>query len=286
VIRGAAANPAVGASGGHTIASVRLRLAVIVALPAVLLAGCGGSSTGQKGGSVRLSVKIDSGLHSTHLRFTLRCRPVGGDMTNREALCRMIAEHPEAMLYPPEPRSYCVGGPTIPVVTVRGTLGGREVSTGGMIGCDWPGGESSAAFWAAAERPGDLVFVDARLHCDEDPALLRRPIRWARVRECQATQPRWVVPRSTLPLVLDHSLGTISLFEPKAKIEARFGEGRPLRMRGSRWTYYPRASVAVLYGPSSTGPIAGFLETTSTRYRTDAGLGVGSTLTELHRHCR
>jgi hypothetical protein len=268
--------------------SVTSRLSVFATLVTVLLVGCGGSSVRKGSGPVRLSVKIDSGLpdHRTRLRFTIRCNPTGGDMPNRETLCRMIAAHPEAMLYPPRPRSLCAGGPSIPVVTVTGRIGDRAGSTGGMIGCGWPGGQSSGAFWAAVERPGDLAVISVRLHCDEDKALVHRPIDLDRVRACLATEPHWAKPRSHLHLVLDHSFGAISLSESKTKIEARFGEGQPLRMRGAQWTYYPKAAVAVLYVPTLRGLIAGFLETTSSRYRTDSGTGVGSTFADLRRHVR
>src|SRR3989442_2365270 len=82
----------------------------IAEVVAGLLAGCGSSST------VRLSVRIVSGFGAQLRRqdFTLRCNPTGGDTPNRITLCRMIAAHPQAMLQPGRPRSFCLGGQGIP----------------------------------------------------------------------------------------------------------------------------------------------------------------------------
>lgn len=173
--------------------SNRATAIAIAAASAGLLAGCGSSH------AVRLSVRIDSGFgaqaRSQHV--TLRCNPTGGDMPNRITLCRMIAAHPKAMLHPDRPRSGCIGGnPSTPRVTVTGTALGRDVSLAGSPMCDWPGGVSALAYWAAADArlpAADathyLQVASVRLHCDEDEALLKPHVPWARVRACLSAQP-------------------------------------------------------------------------------------------------
>lgn len=168
-----------------------LRLIVIGSSLVLLLAGCGGST------ATHLSVRIDSGFgaQARHQRFTLRCNPTGGDIPHRAALCRMIAGHSKAMLYPDTSRSSCLGSVGGPSVTVTGTALGRDVSFTRRPMCDWPGGVSTFAYWAAAdpsaaEATHYLRVANVRLRCDEDAALLRPPIPWARVRACLSAQPK------------------------------------------------------------------------------------------------
>jgi hypothetical protein len=104
-------------------------------------------------------------------------------MPSREALCTMIAEHPEAMLFRHRTRSSCLGGIGQPDVTVSGRYHGTKVRADVEL-CEWPGGVAGAAYWAAADSPRDLRSVSAHLHCDDDPRLQRVPIRWAAVRAC------------------------------------------------------------------------------------------------------
>ena len=165
----------------------------LVFLAAIGLVGCG---DGKAGRSVALSVRITSGIapEVAILRYTLRCDPTGGDMPNRTALCRMIAVHPKAMLYPGQVLSPCVGGVSTPQISVSGTWRGRSVhNDAGAPMCYWPGGGVSAlAYWAAAEAPQYLSVAALRLHCDEDPSLQKTPIPWARVRACLlALPPQW-----------------------------------------------------------------------------------------------
>jgi hypothetical protein len=168
-----------------------LRLIVGSSL-ALLLAGCGGND------AVRLSVRIDSGFgaqaHRHH--FTLRCNPTGGDIPNRITLCRMIDAHPQAMLFPDEPRSSCVGGLGRAQVTVTGTARGGAVSFVRSPMCEWPGGVSALAYAAAADPlalGADarhlLRVASVRLRCDEDATLLRLPTPWSRVHACLSAQP-------------------------------------------------------------------------------------------------
>ncbi len=148
-------------------------------LAAVLLTACGnGANTGAV-----ISIRIQNGPDALDRRFTLRCNPTGGDMPNRTALCRMIAKHPQAMLYPGDEQSVCIGGIGIPPsVSVSGTWRGRHVRRSHRVMCEWPGGAGALAYWAAAVSPRYLPVAAVRLHCDEDPSLQTTPI-WASVPE-------------------------------------------------------------------------------------------------------
>jgi hypothetical protein len=173
---------------------------VVASSLALLLVGCGGTTD-----AVRLSIRIDSGFGAQvrHQQFTLRCHPTGGDIPNRVTLCRMIDAHPQAMLFPDEPRSFCIGGLGRAQVTVKGTARGGDVSFARSPMCEWPGGVSALAYVAAADARalGDdachlLPVASARLRCDEDAALLRQPTPWSRVRACLSAQPRAERPSS------------------------------------------------------------------------------------------
>jgi hypothetical protein len=140
-------------------------------------------------------VRIASGVGSSgeDQRFTLRCDPTGGDMPNRAALCKLIAEHPVAMLTPGQMRSTCDGGVGAPPsVTVAGTRGGHRVGFGARVMCEWPGGEAALAYWAAADIPRYLALAKLRVPCDDNLALQAAPIRWTRVRACiDKVPPHW-----------------------------------------------------------------------------------------------
>lgn len=169
----------------------RLALTMCGAAGVMLLAGCGhahmrGAEHFRPSKTVLL-VRIASGVgrDMKDERFTLRCDPTGGEMPNRAALCKMISEHPAAMLDPGRARSTCVGGMGVPPsVSVSGRSRGRPVKVTARVSCDWPGGEGALAFWAAADMPHVLPVAALRLHCDDDADLQKTPIRWARVRAC------------------------------------------------------------------------------------------------------
>ena len=141
-----------------------------------------------------LSLRITSGFgaDAKDHRFSLRCFPTAGDMPNREALCRMIGEHPRAMLDPGPKHSTCVGGPSLPAVAVAGRWRGRNVHFDARANCDWPGGEAALAYWAAVEMPHSLPVASIRLGCDDNAELQKQPIPWSRVRACLHKVPaRW-----------------------------------------------------------------------------------------------
>ena len=138
-----------------------------------------------------VSVRVTSGFGPTlkDERFTLRCRPAGGDMPNRARLCAMIARHPRAMLAPARPRSVCGGGPGMPTFSVSGRWRGRSVRFSTEVLCEWPGGVAALAYWAAADSPHYLPVASVRIHCEDDASLQKTPIRWARVRACLRALP-------------------------------------------------------------------------------------------------
>ena len=86
-------------------------------------------------------------------------------------------------------------------------------------------------------------------------------------------------------IALDDRIGAVSYGEPLSQVEAAVGPGKKHRV--SRYpdrfvSYFPRAGIYVSY-PGET------IYTRSSRYKTDSGIGVGSTLSQLrHRisvHC-
>lgn len=82
-------------------------------------------------------------------------------------------------------------------------------------------------------------------------------------------------------LVLGRRIGPISLYESKAKIEAAYGKGRRLVAKsGQTVTFYPAISIGVQYYGSQG---VGVIETSSPRYRTQAGFGVGNTVARARK---
>jgi hypothetical protein len=94
-------------------------------------------------------------------------------------------------------------------------------------------------------------------------------------------------------IVLDRSVGGASLSEPRSAIERVLGRGtvleskidrsaRPLPARVTRVTYLSGALTITYVSTKTQQPIAVALESTSPRFRTASGIGVGSTYAALH----
>jgi hypothetical protein len=188
---------------------------------AVSFAGIAGCSDRP---AVDLSVRVQSGFgrQAEDKRFTLRCDPSGGDMPNRAALCAMVAEHPDAMLFRHRTRTTCLGGIGMPDIAVSGSYRGEMVQADVRL-CDWPGGVAGAAYWAAADSPRDLKTVSAHLRCDDDAILQQAPIRWASVRACLRgfLRPRPSRPNVRVARKVITRAVRVAAFNPYARIFSR-----------------------------------------------------------------
>jgi hypothetical protein len=92
----------------------------------------------------------------------------------------------------------------------------------------------------------------------------------------------------TLPGIrLDHRIGLVSFREPKPQIVKALGGGVAAHLpNGQTWRFYPKAGLYVAYPRAARGEqtYAAFIITMSARYKTQSGVGVGSTLRQLRQH--
>jgi hypothetical protein len=80
-------------------------------------------------------------------------------------------------------------------------------------------------------------------------------------------------------IVLDRAIGPVSLREPRDDVERALGAGVTIRndQHYSHEVRYPKAGLDVFYAPGPMDRELAFaILTTSRRYRTSAGVGVGS----------
>lgn len=84
-------------------------------------------------------------------------------------------------------------------------------------------------------------------------------------------------------IVLDRSIGPVTLLERLDKVERALGKGQTLHNNEHYGHYVRYASVAldVAYAPGRHGEVAFAILTTSSRYRTRDGVGVGSSLRQV-----
>jgi hypothetical protein len=143
---------------------------------------------------INVRVVVRTGLPgSRRVRsFTLTCNPVGGTLPLAQRICLDIKLHTKAMLEPPKsgrpPREtiLCSGGPSMPLLSVRATRHGTTRTFSGSPGCDWPGSQSLAVYFAAASNDtSSLPMSELELRCDEDPILLAVPTPLASVVACR-----------------------------------------------------------------------------------------------------
>jgi type IV pilus biogenesis protein CpaD/CtpE len=94
----------------------------------------------------------------------------------------------------------------------------------------------------------------------------------------------------TTAIVINKRVGPVSIGEPRPKVEAAIGTGHVVMTRkpdsngiGTVMVSYPAGSFRVIY-LTHEGKAAVFsAETTSSRYRTNSGVGVGSTVADVKK---
>ena len=170
----------------------RLLSAVCAAGVCVLLfAGFAPAFRAKQRSSVSVKIRVTS-FPATVRRvqsFTLSCDPTGGTLPLAGLVCRDIALHPRAMLDPPKRSGtsiVCAGGPFMPELSVTATANGVTRAFTGSPGCSWPGDQSVAVYYDAAEKDAqDLRQSESELRCDEDPVLFQIPTPLASVVACR-----------------------------------------------------------------------------------------------------
>jgi hypothetical protein len=94
-------------------------------------------------------------------------------------------------------------------------------------------------------------------------------------------------------VVIGQHIGPVRAEEPKAQIKQTLGLGKSLRLAGAslrtvdhgrHFWFYPKVGIYVSYPASHADYLrASTVMTRSPRYRTSSGIGVGSSLRQLHR---
>jgi hypothetical protein len=83
-------------------------------------------------------------------------------------------------------------------------------------------------------------------------------------------------------LVLDRSAGPVRLREPRTQVEDDLGHGTILpAVQGAPRVYYPRPDLTIWYASKGSSAEIYVIQTTSPRYRTKSGIGVGTTFVKL-----
>jgi hypothetical protein len=96
-------------------------------------------------------------------------------------------------------------------------------------------------------------------------------------------------PKSTpIPTLIrpSASIGPVAIGEPRAKVEAVLGRGRPEPLGedasfSSAKIRYPNSGLEVNYSKSASHPIVLWVVTQSSRYHTRSGIGIGSPIDRL-----
>lgn len=89
--------------------------------------------------------------------------------------------------------------------------------------------------------------------------------------------------RASTLIIPPRRIGPIYLAESKAKIEGAYGSGHRVKLNQGTAdpvvTYYPTLAIGVMYYANH----AVYIETSSSRYRTKSGLGVGTRVAQLRK---
>jgi hypothetical protein len=107
-----------------------------------------------------------------------------------------------------------------------------------------------------------------------------------------AGQAAATVPSSSNLIVLDRSIGGVSLREQHSAVDRQVGRGvvlsskldrsaRPAPVRVERVSYMSGALIVTYVSEAKQQPVAIILESASPRFRTRSGVGVGSTFAAL-----
>jgi hypothetical protein len=85
-------------------------------------------------------------------------------------------------------------------------------------------------------------------------------------------------------IVIGHRIGAVTVGEPRTRVAKALGRGTPVQVEGNPFRFYSKVGIYVLYPPNRSLPRRVFVVMTrSPRYKTDSGIGVGSSLRELRR---
>jgi hypothetical protein len=107
-----------------------------------------------------------------------------------------------------------------------------------------------------------------------------------------AGQAAATVPSSSNLIVLDRSIGGVSLREQRSAVDRQVGRGvvvsskldrsaRPAPVRVERVSYMSGALIVTYVSEAKQQPVAVILQSVSPRFRTRSGVGVGSTFASL-----
>lgn len=94
-----------------------------------------------------------------------------------------------------------------------------------------------------------------------------------------------VAVATTAPrIVIGRRIGAVTVGEPRTRLTKALGRGTPVQVEGNPFRFYSKAGIYVLYPPNRSLPRHVFVVMTrSPRYKTNSGIGVGSSLRQLRR---